>query len=386
MHAVHDEQEIQTYDPGPEGDAREARRRAPGRRLSMPSPAMALFPLRLFLGITFVYAGIQKLSDPGFLHAGAPTYIGTQLHGFAAGTPGGFLLRTFALPHPELAGIGVAITEIMIGLLVTAGLFTRVAAAGGLCLNLILFFTASWHTTPYFLGPDLVFAFAWLPLVLAGATGQPALDNLSRGPRLADRSRPGALRTERDRDRVAYPAGASTRRVLLAEFAGAAVAIAGASALLKGSYSAARTLGASSGSRGGAKAPSGGGPSSGGGPQGAASAGPPAPKQGPSLPSGAVRLGPAKRLPAGTAATYPDPADGSADIVIRDSAGNLKAFSAVCTHAGCTVGYESGVIVCPCHGGEYSAETGAVIAGPPPAPLPPKQVLEAGGQIYAVPS
>ena len=50
------------------------------------SPAMALFPLRLFLGVTFVYAGIQKLSDPGFLHAGAPTYIGTQLHGFAAGT------------------------------------------------------------------------------------------------------------------------------------------------------------------------------------------------------------------------------------------------------------------------------------------------------------
>ena len=114
---------------------------------------MALFPLRLFLGVTFVYAGIQKLSDPGFLHAGAPTYIGIQLHGFAAGTPGGFLLRTFALPHPELAGIGVAITEIMIGLLVTAGLFTRVAAAGGMCLNLILFFTASWHTTPVLPGP-----------------------------------------------------------------------------------------------------------------------------------------------------------------------------------------------------------------------------------------
>ena len=51
------------------------------------SPAMALLPLRLFLGITFVYAGIQKLSDPGFLHAGAPTYIGTQLHGFAAARP-----------------------------------------------------------------------------------------------------------------------------------------------------------------------------------------------------------------------------------------------------------------------------------------------------------
>jgi thiosulfate dehydrogenase [quinone] large subunit len=31
---------------------------------------LALFPLRVFLGVTFVYAGIQKLSDPGFLHPG----------------------------------------------------------------------------------------------------------------------------------------------------------------------------------------------------------------------------------------------------------------------------------------------------------------------------
>ena len=60
-----------------------------------PTPALALFPLRPFLGVTFVYAGIQKLSDPGFLHPGAPTYIGTQLHGFAARTPGGFVLRSY---------------------------------------------------------------------------------------------------------------------------------------------------------------------------------------------------------------------------------------------------------------------------------------------------
>jgi thiosulfate dehydrogenase [quinone] large subunit len=99
-----------------------------------------------------------------------------------------------------------------------------------------------------------------------------------------------------------------------------------------------------------------------------------------------VKLGPAKRLPNGAAATYEDPADGSPDIVIRGSDGSLAAFSAVCTHAGCTVGYEGGVIYCPCHGGEYSAETGEVIAGPPPAPLAPKKVLESGGQIYAVPS
>jgi thiosulfate dehydrogenase (quinone) large subunit len=349
---------------------------SPPRRAPALSPALALFPLRLFLGVTFVYAGIQKLSDPGFLHPGAPTYIGTQLHGFAAGTPGGFILRAFALPHPRLAGVGVAIAEILIGLLVTAGLFTRIAAAAGMGLNLVLFLTASWHTTPYFLGPDLVFSFAWLPFVLAGATGQPALDNVVK--------RPSAAMVRRTRLRPVEDGGEvtaiSTRRVLLAEFAGMALAIAGISALAKGGYSAPRAL--TAGSRGSG---AGGSSKSGTGGSGNAGGSNPAGDSSP-VPRGAVKLGPASRLPRGQAATYGDPADGSPDILIRESDGSLKAFSAVCTHAGCTVGYEGGVIVCPCHGGEYSAETGEVIAGPPPSGLAPKKVLEAGGQIYAVPS
>jgi len=139
-------------------------------------PAQALLPLRAFLGGTFVYAGLQKLSDPGFLHPGSPTYIGAQLHGFADGTPGGVLLRTFALAHPELAGIAVALTEIGVGLLVLVGLATRVAAMVGLGLNLVLFLTASWKTSPYFLGSDIVFVFAWLTFVLGGSAGQPALE------------------------------------------------------------------------------------------------------------------------------------------------------------------------------------------------------------------
>lgn len=97
---------------------------------------MALLPLRVLLGVTFVYAGVQKLSDPGFLHPGAATYIGTQLHGFADGTPGGFLLKTFAIPHAGLAGVGVALVEIAVGVLVLTGLLTCAAAAVGLGLNL----------------------------------------------------------------------------------------------------------------------------------------------------------------------------------------------------------------------------------------------------------
>ena len=346
-------------------------------RKGLVSPATALLPLRLFLGLTFVYAGIQKLSDPGFLHAGAPTYIGTQLEGFASGTPGGFVLKAFAIPIPVEAGIGVALAEIAIGLLAASGLYTRVAAACGLGLNLLLFLTASWHTTPYFLGPDIVFVFAWLPFVLAGAEGQPALDNLVDRPAVMQRTR---LRIADENELTASDPG-STRRTLLLELGAAAAAIGGISLLARGAYSAPRSFagGSSAGSgRGGGGKPA----AQGGGEAGRTGSGGGASK----VPSNAVELGPARRLPSGTAATYSDPTDGAPDIVIRESGGGIRAFSAVCTHAGCTVGYESGTIVCPCHGGEYSAETGEVIAGPPPAPLEPRRVLEANGKIYALPS
>jgi thiosulfate dehydrogenase [quinone] large subunit len=75
--------------------------------------------------------------------------------------------------HPELAGVAVAVLEIAIGVLVLLGFLTRIAAAAGLVLNLVLFLTASWHTSPYFLGSDIVFVFAWLPLVLSGPRGSP---------------------------------------------------------------------------------------------------------------------------------------------------------------------------------------------------------------------
>jgi thiosulfate dehydrogenase [quinone] large subunit len=320
----------------------------------------------LFLGVTFVYAGIQKLSDPGYLHPGAPTYIGTQLAGFAHGTPGGFLLRAFALPQPKLAGLAVALLEIAIGLLAVAGLLTRIAAAAGLGLNLVLFLTNSWHAYPYFLGSDIVFVFAWLPFVLTGASGQPALDHsidrLRGSPRL--RLAP-----------VPADSPPLTRRAVMQRVLGVAglatLGLGGVAALAKGPYKGrARTLGAAT------PAPA--------TPHHAAPHKPPA--AGGSVPSSAVKLGPSSRLPPGQGATYRDPRDGSPDIVVRHDDGSLSAFSAVCTHAGCTVGYQGGQIVCPCHGGTFDASTGAVVAGPPPSGLGRRKVVESGGSIYAVPS
>jgi thiosulfate dehydrogenase (quinone) large subunit len=355
--------------------------------------ALALMPLRLFLGGTFLYAGIQKLSDPGFLHPGAPTYIGTQLEGFANGTPGGFILRAFAIPIPEIAGVGVALTEILIGLLVLLGLYTRWAAAGGMGLNLLLFLTASWHTTPYFLGPDLVFTFAWTPFVIAGAEGQPALDTAFE---TYWRRLPGGTEPPIRIDPIP---GAYSRRAALLELGGLALAIAGASALVKGSFTPPRALGARKAGGGGSHKKgqvygpkpekTGGGAGGHGGAEPAGPAKPTGrakPTGTPSVPENAVELANGNQLPAGSAATYSDPVSGEPDILIRASDGSLAAFSAVCTHAGCSVGYENGVIFCPCHGGEYNPNTGAVIAGPPPAGLEPKKVIEAGGKLYAIPS
>lgn len=58
-------------------------------------------------------------------------------------------------------------------------------------------------------------------------------------------------------------------------------------------------------------------------------------------------------------------------IVIHHADNTFKAFTATCTHLGCTVQYmpEAKDIYCACHGGHYDAQTGKNIAGPPPKPL-----------------
>src|SRR4051794_9585103 len=69
-------------------------------------------------------------------------------------------------------------------------------------------------------------------------------------------------------------------------------------------------------------------------------------------------------------------------VVTQPAKGDFKAFTAVCTHQGCLVNKVSDKkIICPCHGSEYSITDGAVLGGPAPAPLAPKQVSVKGDQI-----
>jgi Rieske Fe-S protein len=69
-------------------------------------------------------------------------------------------------------------------------------------------------------------------------------------------------------------------------------------------------------------------------------------------------------------------------VVTQPTAGDFKAFSAVCTHQGCTVGsVEGDTIVCPCHKSMFNIADGAVAGGPAQKPLPTQQITVEGDDI-----
>jgi cytochrome b6-f complex iron-sulfur subunit len=99
-----------------------------------------------------------------------------------------------------------------------------------------------------------------------------------------------------------------------------------------------------------------------------------------------VLAGTTTDIPSGTGKVV---AMGSSPVIVinTDSTpSGVKAYSAVCTHLGCIVGYDSTtrVIVCPCHDGHFNPANGAVISGPPPAPLKTIDVAVEKDQIFLV--
>ncbi|WP_327325548.1 DoxX family protein [Streptomyces sp. NBC_01210] len=129
----------------------------------------ALLPLRIFLGVTFIYAGIDKLMDSQFMAASGAGSVGDLMRS-VRDTSAVPALVDLALKNPEGFGYAIAFGELAVGIGTLVGLLARLAALGGALISLSLWLTVSWQTEPYYYGNDLAYLMAWLPLVLAGAS------------------------------------------------------------------------------------------------------------------------------------------------------------------------------------------------------------------------
>ncbi len=75
--------------------------------------------------------------------------------------------------------------------------------------------------------------------------------------------------------------------------------------------------------------------------------------------------------------------DGGKDaVLVHLDGGEFVAYSAVCTHAGCTVAYKNAQLACPCHGSIFDPANGAeVVSGPAQTPLPEIPVEVRNGEV-----
>ncbi len=337
----------------------------------LPFQGWMLLPMRLFLALTFVYAGVQKLTNPQFFHKATPGYIGNQIIGMAHGSPIQYWLIKLVLPHAILFGWAVALGEIAIGLGVLVGFLFRPAAFFGLVLNVLFFLTASWNVYPYFYGADIVFVFCWITLLLTGPlpTGLPSIDGwlqrvffprgfasgeswltrllavalLGMNTWRAAEPISAAEQRRNQHHQRAFVAQRQTRRAFLNGTLAGGAAMLGVALMSAVLHVFNRPAASSSAATGGQSA---------GG-------------------SGSV-IAQVKSVPENSAVTFTIPSTGDPGVLIHLTNNQFVAYDATCTHAGCQVGYDptSHELICPCHGAVYDpAHQATVLQGPAQEPL-----------------
>jgi thiosulfate dehydrogenase (quinone) large subunit len=329
-----------------------------------------LLPLRAFLGFTFTFAGAQKLANPGFFDASKPGSIQAQLAAAVRLSPIHALLAHLQ-SHAVAVGYVIALAELAVGIGTLLGVFARVAAVGGVILAVMLFLTVSYHSSPYYTGSDIVFAFAWLPLVVAGAGGVLSLDAWVSETRSRSQPRSGQPQRPPSDEPNEAPGGTPRRTVISRGTVGIVVLVAGA--LVAGlDAGIGRLAGRQS------KGPvtlrrRGGAGTSSTAPGGSAPRGQP--------------IGAASDVPVGGSAAFNDPATGDTSLVIQPRPGTFVAFDAICPHQGCTVQYfaSQNRFICPCHQSAFDATSGALLSGPAPQGLRSIDLtVGQDGQLYAV--
>jgi thiosulfate dehydrogenase [quinone] large subunit len=399
--------------------------RGPERRLPFNAPVRAwslsewaLAPLRAFVGATFLYAGLQKLANPNFFKKTSPISIYSQLVGASHTSPiHAVLSHLEGIAKP--IGLVIAFGEIAIGLGTLFGLWTRIAAVGGLILSLSLFLTVSFHASPYFTGADIVFFFAWIPFIIAGGGSRLSIDAWiqKRVARKAGQPSPELVAIPFSTVQAIcgnYVGGNCTARGGLACDAAVCPVLIGGRAPLatRGSLDAidrrSLIVGATAAASaaavvlivGGAAADTGSLIGDAPSPKSATQAtlSPSATTTTTTAPPGGTTttttpvavpkgklLGSVTSMPDNSSAAFTIPSNGEPGLVIHTTTGDFVAYNAVCPHMGCTVGYSSAnkIIVCPCHGSEFEVSNGHVIVGPAPHGLTKLKVEEgSNGNLY----
>jgi thiosulfate dehydrogenase [quinone] large subunit len=270
--------------------------------------------LRIFLGATFIYAGWDKASDPGFLTQGEPTYIGTQLAAFAANSPIDFLINRI-LEHATYVGIFIMVAEFAVGIATLLWVAPATAAFGGLLISVTLWLSSSFYTTPYFLAGDSAYAVMWLAylLLLIGNRRMPATNFQRRS--VMRTAIVGAL-------------------AVAATFAGRALPKSSAS------------VKASTKGKG----------------------------------NQIIKVA---ELPVGKTFNFVHSAQGVPAILFRTKTG-VFAYSAICTHQGCSVAYKSSTkkLICPCHAAQFDPFANAkIVSGPAERALDKVNVKISGNWI-----
>jgi len=273
-----------------------------------------LWPLRvmrIWLGVTWIYAGWDKASDPGFLKAGSSTFIGGQLSAYAQNSPVGFALNKM-LEHSTQIGIFVMLAEFAIGFATLLWIAPTWAAFGGFAMSLSLWLASSWNVKPYFLASDSAYTILWLSYFLF-------------------------LYGSRRRSSISLD-----RRGFIRVSGIAALAVAGAALGKLLPRSEAKT----------------------------------------SVAAGPKKIIKDASLKVGDTHDFVSKA-GTPAVLFKTKIGTY-AYSAVCTHEGCTVQYNSASknLQCGCHGAVFDpANDAKVLSGPTNTPLAKIKVATEGAWI-----
>ena len=99
-----------------------------------------------------------------------------------------------------------------------------------------------------------------------------------------------------------------------------------------------------------------------------------------------TKIGMASSLAPGSSQLFRYPTHDDPCILIRQTGGELVAYSQVCTHLSCAVIHDQkeNTLFCPCHHGYFTVAEGRPYAGPPTRPLPRIKLELEGDDLFAV--